>query len=220
MPFANINFSELIKAAISLSLTLFLSLSRIHENENENDDVDVDDRHRHRHRHRYRYCRRRRRLLDVGITRPRNARGYTLPPTRYMLAVMLLASCVDPRAKLAFSWLPWPSWYSAGIGIKTSSSSATCVTIPRSLPPIAALAPLSLALSNYLRLSRSALSLSLVRSFVRSFVQASMYSDSFSRARYECHRVHFLRAEPGGLSSSSPLPLSPSHGAAFPCAPN
>lgn len=38
MPFANINFSELIKAAISLSL--FLSLSRIHEN----DDVDVDGR--------------------------------------------------------------------------------------------------------------------------------------------------------------------------------
>lgn len=162
MPFANINFSELIKAAISLARSLFLSLSRIHEN----DDVDVDDRHRHRHRHRYHYCRRRRRLL-VGITRPRNARGYTLPPTRYMLAVMLLASCVDPRAKLAFSWLPWPSWYSAGIGIKTSSSSATCVTIPRSLPPIAALAPLSLALSNYLRLSRSALSLSLVRSFAR-----------------------------------------------------
>lgn len=35
-----------------------------------------------------------------------------------MLAVMLLASCVAPRAKLAFSWLPWFSWYSAGIGIK------------------------------------------------------------------------------------------------------
>jgi len=40
MPFANINFSELIKAAISLSrslfrisLSLFLSLSQIHENE-------------------------------------------------------------------------------------------------------------------------------------------------------------------------------------------
>lgn len=38
---------------------------------------------------------------------------------------------------------------------------------------------------------------SFVRSLARPFVQASMYSDSFSRARYECHRVHFLRAEPG-----------------------
>lgn len=43
---------------------------------------------------------------------------------------------------------------------------------------------------------------SFVRSLARPFVQASMYSDSFSRARYECHRVHFLRAEP----------LSPSRG--------
>lgn len=53
----------------------------------------------------------------MAISR-RNVCAVTLPPTRYMLAVMLLASCVAPRAKLAFSWLPWFSWYSAGIGIK------------------------------------------------------------------------------------------------------
>lgn len=154
MPFANINFSELIKAAISLfpppssfrlSITVFLEFTR----------TTTSTRSTSRHR----YRRRRQRLL-VGITWPRNACGYTLPPTRYMLAVMLLASCVDPRAKLAFSWLPWPSWYSAGIGIKTSSFSATCVTIPRSLPPIAALALVSLSLSlsrliNFVRLSFS-----------------------------------------------------------------
>lgn len=91
MPFANINFSELIK----IVYTLFT----IHE---------YKQRRRRRHRQR-----RRHRLA-------RNACGFTLPPTRYMLAVMLLASCVDPRAKLAFSWLPWISWYSVGIGIETT----------------------------------------------------------------------------------------------------
>lgn len=41
-------------------------------------------------------------------------------------------------------------------------------------------------------------------SFARSFVQASMYSDSFSRVRYECHRVRFLRAEPPPRCLPSP----------------
>lgn len=45
MPFANINFSELIKAAISLfplpsSLSIYHRLSRIHEND-DSDEIDV-----------------------------------------------------------------------------------------------------------------------------------------------------------------------------------
>lgn len=43
---------------------------------------------------------------------------------------MLLASCVAPRAKLAFSWLPWFSWYSAGIGMKAFRPPSTRIEQP------------------------------------------------------------------------------------------
>lgn len=56
MPFANINFSELIKAAISLSPALCLSLSlfpslrslEFDERDDDDDDDDVVDDVRHR----------------------------------------------------------------------------------------------------------------------------------------------------------------------------
>ena len=67
-----------------------------------------------------------------------------LPPTRYMLAVMLLASCtIAGGPKFVLSWFPWVSWYSAGIGMETSYRSSlarnpswyiadTCLSLSRS----------------------------------------------------------------------------------------
>lgn len=206
MPFANINFSELIKAAISFPPSCFVSVylyfSRISSRPTtstiDNDSVIVIAD-----------------VSSVGITR--NACGYTLPPTRYMLAVISSASCVVPRAKLAFSWLLWPSWYSAGIGIKTRSSSATCVTIPRSLPPIATLA---LSPFNYHRLSLSfslsdsfpayfshCLSVSLVTRMIRSTPRVFTPSCSFVHRR-SATNYSLLTFVPVCLPSPLVRPLS------------